>query len=68
MKLPEHHFWPDDISLLEAVFMVGRRVTGHGQVRDAYLVGLAIRHRGKLATIDQGLASLGPQEVIELIP
>lgn len=68
VKLPEHHFWPDDISLLEAVSKVGKRVTGHQQVTDLYLVGLAERHRGKLATMDRGVAALGPQEVIELIP
>jgi len=59
---------PDDISLLEAVSKVGKRVTGHQQVTDVYLVGLAVRHRGKLATMDRGVAALGPQEVIELIP
>jgi uncharacterized protein len=67
VKLPEHHFWPDDISLLEAVSKVGKGVTGHQQVTDLYLVGLAMRHRGKLATMDQGIAALGSQEVIELI-
>jgi toxin-antitoxin system PIN domain toxin len=68
VKLPEHHFWPDDIPLLEAVSKVGKRVMGHQQVTDLYLMGLAVRHRGKLATMDRGGAAFGPQEVIELIP
>ena len=68
VKLPEHHFWPDDISLLEAVSKIGKRVTGHQQVTDLYLVGLAVRHRGKLATMDRGIATLGREEFIELIP
>jgi uncharacterized protein len=67
VKLPEHHFWPDDIPLLE-VSKVGKPVMGHQQVTDLYLMGLALRHRGKLATMDRGVAAFGPQEVIELIP
>ena len=41
VKLPEHHFWPDEISLVEAMSKVGKRATGHQQVTDLYLVGLA---------------------------
>ncbi len=68
VKLPEHHFWPDDISLLEAVSKVGKRATGHQQVTDLYLVGLAVRHRGKVATMDRGMAALWSQEFVEVIP
>jgi hypothetical protein len=31
---------------------------GHQQVTDAYLLGLAIRHGGRLATMDQRIGAL----------
>ncbi|MCL4818166.1 MAG: hypothetical protein KJ067_03460 [Vicinamibacteria bacterium] len=31
---------------------------GHRQVADAYLLGLALRHEGKLATFDAGIRAL----------
>ena len=53
---PHHHFWPDDISLLDDQrfdldFLVGPR-----QITDAYLLGLAVKHRGRLVTFDQNIA------------
>jgi uncharacterized protein len=53
-----HRFWPDDVSLADAVKALGIRLSGHKQVTDAYLLGLASRHDGKLATLDHSLASL----------
>ncbi len=46
---------------------------GHKQVTDAYLLGLAIRNQGRLATFDQGVLSLLPpgdarRECVEIIP
>jgi hypothetical protein len=36
---------------------------GHQQVTDAYLVGLAIHHKGRLVTLDQSIvAMLGPDD------
>jgi predicted nucleic acid-binding protein len=46
---------------------------GHRQVTDAYLLGLAIHHKGRLVTLDRGVPALlapdSPQAaVIEVIP
>jgi predicted nucleic acid-binding protein len=37
--------------LPQAVSRMATAPTGHQQITDAYLVALAIRHRGKLATL-----------------
>lgn len=50
-----HHFWADDVGF-DAPMLTG--VIGHRQVVDAYLVELAARHDGELATFDRGLAAL----------
>jgi uncharacterized protein len=66
LNLPGHEFWPADIPLSRTLKHV-RRISGYAQITDAYLVGLALHHRGKLATLDQGIATLGPSEAVELI-
>ena len=53
--LPRHEFWPDDVSYLD---MPATGIIGHRQVTDAYLVLLAYKHGGSLATMDQPLAAL----------
>jgi toxin-antitoxin system PIN domain toxin len=60
---PRHRFWPEDLSC-EAVRWDG--VIGHRQVTHAYLASLARKHRGRLATLDRGLAALH-HDVAELI-
>lgn len=62
MRQPHHRFWHDDISFPEAVAPFRDRLVGHRQVTDAYLLGLAIRHDGKLATLDRAVLSLLPDE------
>lgn len=57
---PLHQFWPDEIGLLEAVQPMRKRMTGHQQVSDAYLIGLAIHRKGKLITLDRSMATLLP--------
>jgi toxin-antitoxin system PIN domain toxin len=59
---PTHQFWPDDVGLLEAVAHFEPRITGHQQVTDAYLLGLAIHKKGKLATLDRALLELLPEK------
>lgn len=51
---PWHRFWPDAIPF-EAAHLGG--VIGHRQVTDAYLVALSSHHRGRVATLDKGLAA-----------
>jgi toxin-antitoxin system PIN domain toxin len=54
----DHVFWPDDLPVAESVSFAGLRLMGHQQVADAYLLGLAIRRGGVLATLDHGIAAL----------
>lgn len=56
--LPGHHFWTDDIRFAESPYVARSRVAGHQQVTDAHLVGLALRHGGRLATFDAGVRAL----------
>lgn len=67
LTLEGHHFWPDAISVPDALRGVAGRIKGHQQLTDAYLVGLAIHHRGRLATLDKGIRAWGSAGVVELI-
>jgi toxin-antitoxin system PIN domain toxin len=58
--LPHHHFWTDDLRFATSPHVALDRVVGHQQITDAHLVGLAVRHRGRLVTFDGGLRSLVP--------
>ena len=49
---PRHQFWPDDVSLLDAGCADGARIHGPRQVTDLYLLALAVRRKGRLATFD----------------
>jgi|SRR6185437_2174558 len=55
-----HEFWPDDLNFAEAAAYLKPDISGHKQVTDVYLLGLAIHHHAKLATYDKPLASLLP--------
>lgn len=59
VRQKNHIFWPDDIGLLDERVPSGLLV-GHRQVTDAYLLGLAIRRKGRLFTLDAGIAALLP--------
>lgn len=56
-------FQADDVSYATADM---RHVVGHRQVTDAYLATLAVRSGLRLATFDQGLATVRP-EIVDLI-
>ncbi len=58
---PRHRFWKDDLSLAESVAPFAGSLKGHLQVTDAYLLGLAIRKGGILATFDAGISALLPE-------
>jgi uncharacterized protein len=58
LKHQNHRFWADEITLTQAIEPFSNRLTGHRQVTDAYLLGLAIHKKGKLATMDQSVAAL----------
>ena len=57
-----HQFWPDDISFVQAALPLAKRLAGHQQVTDAYLLGLAIHHKGRLVTSDRAIVSLLPEK------
>ena len=67
MNHPGHQFWPDEISFPEALRFLKPPLMGPKQVTDAYLVGLAIHRRGRLATTDRGMVQAAPTAAVELI-
>ncbi len=48
----DHVFWPDDVSVLDEARIDFSRLHGHRQITDAYLLALAVKHGGVLATFD----------------
>ncbi|WP_263357574.1 TA system VapC family ribonuclease toxin [Acidicapsa ligni] len=57
-----HFFWPMDVDYSKATAPLHSRIFGHKQTTDAYLLGLAIHHRGKLATLDKAICHLAGSE------
>lgn len=56
-SLPGHAFWPDSISLVDSSGVDPALLTSHGRVTDSYLLALARHNKGRLATMDQKLAT-----------
>jgi len=50
---PRHEQWLDDVTYLDVDLA---RVVGHGQVTGAYLAQLARSRKGRIVTLDGGLA------------
>lgn len=61
-KLPGHRFWPMDVAFLDAVAPFTERLFGHQQVSDAYLLGMAVKKKGRLVTLDQAIRGLAGNE------
>lgn len=57
-----HEFWSDDLRVSDALAQFGRRLLGHQQVTDAYLLALAIRKKGRFVTLDSSIRSLLSQD------
>ncbi|MBL9172251.1 MAG: PIN domain-containing protein [Verrucomicrobiales bacterium] len=56
---PGHHFWPDDVSLMDV--RIFPSLPGSRHLTDLYLLALAVRHGGRFATFDKHMeASLIP--------
>jgi toxin-antitoxin system PIN domain toxin len=55
---PRHLFWPQDRSVTQLLPEIRERLMGHPQLTDALLLDLAIRNKGRLVTLDRGIASL----------
>jgi toxin-antitoxin system PIN domain toxin len=52
-----HEFWPDDLSVLDEALIDPTRVHGPRQLTDVYLLALAVKHGGRLATFDATIAT-----------
>lgn len=49
----DHVFWPDDISLCDTSLFDPGSILGPNQISDVYLLALAVKHGGRLATLDR---------------
>ena len=68
---PAHEFWRENLQVPPAVKGMEARLQGHKQLTDAYLVALAHRRRGVLATFDRGVRPLAGDEfssAVEIVP
>ena len=69
---PHHVFWPADVQIGRGAWNVFRRVMGHRQCTDAYLLAVALAQCGRLATLDRAISALVPPgtspEVVVQIP
>jgi hypothetical protein len=63
LRHPAHRFWTDDINITDALAGFGRRLLGHRQITDGYLLALASHKKGRLVTFDKSLASLLPDKI-----
>ncbi len=50
-----HVFWADDVSLADESLFLPEFITGSKSVTDAYLLGLAARHKARLVSLDRSL-------------
>jgi predicted nucleic acid-binding protein len=68
---PDHEFWTDSLQVPSAVKGIEARLQGYRQLTDAYLLALAHRRKGVLATFDRGLRTLAGDEFggsLEIVP
>jgi uncharacterized protein len=73
LRHSQHRFLADDIGFAGLVEPLAGYLMGHRQVTDMYLLGLALRHGAKLATLDKGVSAVLPsdktlQGAVELVP
>jgi uncharacterized protein len=68
---PAHEFWTDSVQVPAAVKGMQARLQGYKQLTDAYLLALAHRRKGVLATFDRGLRTLAGDDFsasVEVVP
>jgi hypothetical protein len=51
----DHQFWPDDVSIADEQLFNPAFILGPSQIADVYLIGLAVKHGGRLVTFDRGM-------------
>jgi uncharacterized protein len=50
------NFWADSVSLVDKTYLAAGTVLALATVTDTYLLALAVKHNGRLATFDQRIA------------
>ena len=68
---PGHDFWTDAVQLPAAVKEMEGELEGYRQLTDAYLLALAHRRKGLLATFDRGIRTLAREKFgasLEVVP
>lgn len=68
---PAHLFWTDSLQVSPAVKEMEARLHGYKHLTDAYLLAVAHRRKGVLATFDRGLRTLAGDEFgasVEIVP
>lgn len=68
---PAHEFWTERLQVPGAVKGMEARLQGHRQLTDAYLLALAGRRKGLLATFDRGLRVLAGERfdsALDIVP
>jgi toxin-antitoxin system PIN domain toxin len=51
----DHAFWSDEISILDPRLFNHSRILGPNQITDIYLLALAVKNDGRLATLDRSI-------------
>ena len=68
---PGHEFWTEGLQVPPAIRGMEARLHGYRQLTDAYLLALANRRKGVLATFDRGLRILANDtfdSALEIVP
>jgi toxin-antitoxin system PIN domain toxin len=66
-----HEFWTEGIQVPAAMKETAVRLQGHGQLTDAYLLAVASRRQGVLATFDRGIRTIAGEtfeSALEIVP
>jgi hypothetical protein len=64
-RRPGHRFWADTPQLCSLSESKSIAMVGYRQVTDAYLIGLARLHQGRVATLDRAMPALAPTKAGE---
>ena len=56
----DHHFWHHGLPLERWSHGLRSRIQGHKQITDAYLLALALHHKGQFVTFDRRMLQLAP--------
>lgn len=62
VMMPGHRYLSELPPVVHAALFSSRRLMGHGQVTDLYLLSLAMHHDCRLATLDEGIVQLLPSD------